>query len=88
MARRRTVEEITAELDAKSARLKSDADRRRAVSADGLCNYLWEAECALHRVRLCTTDDVLKGLAESFAGEMKAAREARWATLRKELDTP
>ena len=88
MARRRSAEEIAASLDERSARLKSDADRRRAVSADGLCNYLWEAECAIHRVRLATTDDELRQQASQYADDMKSFREARWAQLKKELDTP
>lgn len=88
MAARRSPSEIAEALEARAAQLKADADRRRAVATDAICNWLWEAECALHRVRLATTDQALSVACGNRADSIRLWREARWATLKKELDTP
>jgi hypothetical protein len=82
---RRTPAEIAAALDARSAKLKEESERRRSVAADPICSWLYDAECSLHRVRLATTDDAVRQFAEGLTSELKAERKARWAKIREEL---
>ena len=82
---RRTPAEIAAALDARSAKLKEESERRRSVAADPVCNHLWDAECSLHRARLITTDEMLRGDVAAWAADIKALREARWEKIREEL---
>jgi hypothetical protein len=82
---RRTPAEIAAALDARSAKLKEESERRRSVASDPICSWLYDSECALHRVRLATTEDTLRAVVSNMTEDLKTIRQARWKRIREDL---
>lgn len=78
---RRSSEQIAADLDAKSAKLKADADRRRSVASDEGCSWQYEAEKVV-RTLANYFGQFKEGPYLDFANTLKADREARWEALK------
>ena len=79
---RRSQADIAADLEARASKLRAESDRRLSTATDPVCSYLWDAECALHRARLVTTDDKEKEDLFMHAGSIRSIREYRWAGLK------
>ena len=78
MATRRSPSEIAEALKSRAAQLEADAERRLSVASDGICSYVWDAECSVHRARLATTNEAEASALAHLATNLKTIRLERW----------
>lgn len=78
---KRSASERIADLEAKLAKTKADADRRLAVASDPLCGLLWETENGVRKIATHFPAAEQEKWDE-FARFLAGTREERWSGLR------
>jgi len=82
---RRLSTEIAADLEAKAAKMRAEADRRLCVASDPFCELLYEAEKALRKAGAYGGPEAGEQLIKD-ADELALVREARWKALKGRME--
>lgn len=81
MSRRSSVE-IAADLEARAAKHRAEAERRLAVASDGTCALMWDVEKALRALAAYCGTEGGRGWLVS-AEDMRKSREEQWAKIKE-----